>query len=95
MEIKRNVNQTIAVKGVGFAKNGVSENTLLAQNESALVRRIIMSFFFTHPSLRRSCSSKTDLSYLTHYSPLLWGKVAMEKMVIINTFGPVWINGGT
>ena len=25
--------------------------------------------------------------------PLFWGKVAMEKVAIINTFGPVSING--
>ena len=43
--------------------------------------------------LHRSCSLKTDLSYMTHYFPLLWEKVAMEKMAIINTFGPVSING--
>ena len=34
-----------------------------------------------------------DLSYMTHHSPLPWGKVAMEKMSVINTSGPVLING--
>ena len=29
---------------------------------------------------------RSDLFYMTHHSPLLWGKVAMKKMAIINTF---------
>ena len=33
------------------------------------------------------------LSYLTHHFPMIWVKVAMEKMTkYINTFGPVLIN---
>ena len=36
---------------------------------------------------------RSDLSYMTHYSPLFWGKVTMEKMPIFSAFGPVLKNG--
>ena len=43
---------------------------------------------------------RDDLSYMEHHSPYFEGiavlhtnKLAMEKMAIINTFGPVLING--
>ena len=39
--------------------------------------------------LRRSYSSKIDLSYMTHHSALLWGKVAMNTMAIVNTLALV------
>ena len=38
-------------------------------------------------------SSSFGLSYMTHHSPCFGGKEAMEKMAIINKFGPVLING--
>ena len=34
-----------------------------------------------------------DPSYMTYHSPLVWGKVAMEEMAIINIFVHVLING--
>ena len=34
--------------------------------------------------LRMSCS------YMMHHSPIFWGKVVMDKMAIIDAFGPVF-----
>ena len=44
-----------------------------------LSAHVILVFFKIRPFL-----------YMTNHSPLFWGKVAMEKMAIINRFGPVF-----
>ena len=55
-----------------------------------------LEFHFTsalnYIALRRSCSQKIEMSYMKHHSSLLWEKVAIQIMAIINTFGPVLMN---